>query len=233
MSSRLPILALVFGVCGILAIHFDTSIIAFADSTHLRGDLGRMVDLAEAFAFGPAALVIALGVVLADQRSKWFTARLFAYPILAGVVANVAKLAIPRLRPRGLAELTNLQAGIASGWDTFAIASSDANFRNLGDGSSSVWQSFPSGHSATAIGLAIGLSRLYPQARWYFFALALFAGLQRIFSNAHYPSDILAGAAVAMFSCWVFERKSSWSLAIPAMPEKIAADVPLTISRAA
>jgi hypothetical protein len=137
-NSRLPILALFFGVCGILAIHFDTSMIAYADATHLRGDVGRMVDLAETFAFGPAALVIAFGVVLADQRSKWFTARLFAYPILAGTVANVAKLAIPRLRPRGLADLTNLQDGIATGWDTFAIASSDASFRNLGDGSSAI-----------------------------------------------------------------------------------------------
>lgn len=215
-SSRLPTLALVLGVCSILVIHVDTTVIAFADSTKLRGDVGRMVDLSEAFAFGPAAVVIALGVFLCDQRNKWYTARLFAYPIVAGVLANVAKLAIPRLRPRGLAELTDFRGAMPSGWDTFALSNSDDTFRSLGDGSSSAWQSFPSGHAATAIGLAIGLSRLYPNARWYFFGLALFAGLQRIFSNAHYPSDILAGGAVAMFTCWVLERKSAFSLAIPA-----------------
>jgi membrane-associated phospholipid phosphatase len=231
--SRLWSIGLVFGILAILAIHFDAPLVALADGTHLRGDARRMIDLAEAFSFGPAAVVIALGVVLADTRSRWFTARLFAYPIVAGITANLAKLLLPRLRPRGLQDLETLQQTAATGWDTFAIMHSGADLSLLGDGSASMWQAFPSGHTATAIGLAIGLSRLYPQARWYFFALAAFAGLQRIVANAHYPSDVLAGASAAMLVCWLFERKSSWSLAISGAPRNAESATRANLSRAA
>lgn len=212
--SRLGVAGILCAAVGVLCIHIDTPLAALADGTHLRGDARRVLDLAEAFSFGPSALMIALGVVVADSRNKWFTARLFAYPILAGVLANVVKIVMPRLRPRGLPELAALLPEAPSGWDTFFYVNPVASVAELGQGSASAWQAFPSAHTATAIGLAIGLTRLYPHARWYFAALALFAGLQRIISNAHYPSDVLVGAGVAMLSCWLFEQKSAWSLAI-------------------
>jgi undecaprenyl-diphosphatase len=57
-------------------------------------------------------------------------------------------------------------------------------------------QSFPSAHAATAVGLAIGLSALHPRGRWLFAAFALLAVVQRIEAQAHFSSDVLAGAAV-------------------------------------
>ena len=56
---------------------------------------------------------------------------------------------------------------------------------------------FPSAHAATAVGLAIALGVLYPRGRWLFIAFAFLAGLQRIEAQAHFASDVLAGAAVA------------------------------------
>lgn len=229
--SRLGAAGLLCVVLGILCIHIDTPLVAFADGTHVRGDARRVLDLAEAFSFGPSAMVIALGVVLADSRSKKLTARLFAYPLLAGILANVVKLAIPRLRPRGLTELASQLTDAPSAWDTFYYFTSAPDVAALGQRSASAWQSFPSAHTATAIGLAIGLSRLYPPARWYFAALAVFAGLQRIVSNAHYPSDVLAGAGAAMLACWLFELKSSWSLAIREEANPVA--TPRILERAA
>jgi membrane-associated phospholipid phosphatase len=232
-GSRLCIGALLFAVAAVLVTHFDTSLVKWADGTHVRGDVRRVLDMAEAYSFGPAAIVIALGVFLSDQRSKWVTARLFAYPIVAGLFADVLKLGIPRLRPRGLAELAILQDAAPSGWDTFALFNSVPGFDQIGNGSSSIWQAFPSAHSATAVGLAIGLCRLYPHARWYFLALAVFAGLQRIVATAHYPSDVLAGASVAMLSCWLLERKSFLSLAISNRTELVESRAPISLSRAA
>ena len=58
-------------------------------------------------------------------------------------------------------------------------------------------QSFPSGHTATAVGLAIALTMLYPRGWWLFGILAILAATQRIDSQAHYLSDVLAGAAIS------------------------------------
>jgi membrane-associated phospholipid phosphatase len=57
-------------------------------------------------------------------------------------------------------------------------------------------QSFPSAHAATAVGLACGMTAVYPHARWVFALAAMMAALQRLVTGAHYPSDVLAGAAI-------------------------------------
>lgn len=58
--------------------------------------------------------------------------------------------------------------------------------------------SFPSGHTATAFALATSLSLRYP--KWYVIApTALWAcsvGVSRMNEGVHYPSDVLAGAAI-------------------------------------
>ena len=58
--------------------------------------------------------------------------------------------------------------------------------------------SFPSGHTATAFALATSLCMKYP--RWYVIApSALWAcsvGVSRMNEGVHYPSDVLAGAAI-------------------------------------
>ncbi len=58
--------------------------------------------------------------------------------------------------------------------------------------------SFPSGHTASAFALAASLSLKYP--KWYVIApSALWAcsvGMSRMNEGVHYPSDVLAGAAI-------------------------------------
>lgn len=58
--------------------------------------------------------------------------------------------------------------------------------------------SFPSGHTASAFALATSLSLKYP--KWYVIApSALWAcsvGMSRMNEGVHYPSDVLAGAAI-------------------------------------
>jgi membrane-associated phospholipid phosphatase len=43
------------------------------------------------------------------------------------------------------------------------------------------------------------LAMLYPRGRFLFAAFAMSVGLQRILGSAHYPSDVLVGAAVGWF----------------------------------
>lgn len=58
--------------------------------------------------------------------------------------------------------------------------------------------SFPSGHTATAFALATSLSIKYP--KWYVIApsaiWACSVGVSRMNEGVHYPSDVLAGAAI-------------------------------------
>lgn len=58
--------------------------------------------------------------------------------------------------------------------------------------------SFPSGHTAAAFSLATSLSLTYP--RWYVIApsavWACGVGFARINQGVHYPTDVLAGAAI-------------------------------------
>lgn len=60
--------------------------------------------------------------------------------------------------------------------------------------------SFPSGHTSTAFSIATSLSLSYPE--WYVIAPAAAwaggMGLTRVWHGVHYPSDVLAGAALGV-----------------------------------
>jgi undecaprenyl-diphosphatase len=58
--------------------------------------------------------------------------------------------------------------------------------------------SFPSGHATTAFALAALLALWYPRWAAGFLALAGLIGLSRVVLGAHFPSDVLAGAALGM-----------------------------------
>lgn len=76
------------------------------------------------------------------------------------------------------------------------------------------FQSFPSGHSATAGALiAIGFLVL-PRFRLLFLIFALAVCASRVVVSAHYPSDVLAGLIAGyVFSLWLAERftRAGWA----------------------
>jgi undecaprenyl-diphosphatase len=56
--------------------------------------------------------------------------------------------------------------------------------------------SMPSGHAATSFAGAVILTYLLPRAAPYAFLLAVAIAFSRIYVGVHYPSDVLAGAAL-------------------------------------
>ena len=60
------------------------------------------------------------------------------------------------------------------------------------------YQSFPSAHASGAFALAAALSCFYPNGRGLFYFLALDTAVQRVIRHAHYPSDVIAGAIMAV-----------------------------------
>ena len=193
-------LALGVAVLAIFALPLDLPVASYLKVHPLRGDLNRLVMLSEAFSFGLTALMI-LGLAwLLDpaKRKPWRWALLAT--ILAGMMANLAKMCLARVRPHSVEELLNQQlTTLPSVRDTFVTWLPSLDFE-------SGMQSFPSAHATTAAALAVALGWLYPRGRVAFALIAALACFQRMASQAHYMSDVLAGAALGTFAATLVVR---------------------------
>jgi len=63
-------------------------------------------------------------------------------------------------------------------------------------GGATIGQSMPSGHAATSFAGAVALTYLFPRSAPYVFLLAVAIAFSRVYVGVHYPSDVLAGAAL-------------------------------------
>ena len=95
--------------------------------------------------------------------------------IVGGLASELAKLLIRRERPNVAAGLYHFR-----GFDFQPFNSSPLGM--------------PSGHTMTAFAGASALGRRYPRAAPLLLALAAGCGLTRIFAQAHFVSDVVAGA---------------------------------------
>lgn len=142
----------------------------------------KLLLLSEVFGHAIGILVIGLLVFQLDPVRRWAVPRLVFTAIGAGVAADLVKLFVARARPRHV-ELEKCA------WDMVA------GFFAPGAGGIS-HQSFPSGHAAAAVALALALAALYPRGRATFCALAVMASAQRLMEGSHYLTDVFVGMAL-------------------------------------
>ena len=83
------------------------------------------------------------------------------------------------------------------------------DFPCLGKGAGFI--SFPSGHSVTAFALAFVLSRAYPRYASLFYGLAVLVAISRVYLAKHFPSDVVAGAAIGILAGWIVCRFAAFS----------------------
>jgi membrane-associated phospholipid phosphatase len=122
--------------------------------------------------------------------SNWLASAfffIFTSVTLSGIAANVIKVIVGRGRPK-LLDQTGL-----TGFQPFTL---DATFH-----------SFPSGHTNTAFALAIAISFLIPRWRGGLLALASVVGFSRIAVNAHFLSDVIGGASLAVPTTWWLRQR--------------------------
>ena len=142
-------------------------------------DLGTISEL---FGRGECVLLVAILIWRLDRARLWAMPGLAATALLSGLAADGVKMLIARARPHHFDMLKSV-------WSSFGP------WLPLGSlGSPN--QSFPSAHTATAMGLAIALMVVYPAARWLFCLAPILVAYQRMDSGAHFLSDVLCGAAV-------------------------------------
>ena len=74
---------------------------------------------------------------------------------------------------------------------------------------SSEWalNSTPSGHTLRAFTILTGLSMLYRRFTPVFISIAILIGISRVVVTAHYPSDIVFGAFIGIFTAlWTYKH---------------------------
>jgi len=102
---------------------------------------------------------------------------LLAAPIVAGLLAEVAKMLVRRLRP----SLTD-GLHVFRPWSDRPFATKDLGL--------------PSSHAVVAFAAATMLSRLLPWGTPLWYTLASACALTRVLAQAHFLSDVIAGALV-------------------------------------
>ncbi len=165
-------------VAGIALVNqFDDQIMDFSQSNNnpalnfTSKEIGRF---GEEYSFATLAAFYLSGKLFKDEKAVMVAKDgLIASIIAAGVVTPLIKEAGGRVRPRD-------QTG-------------EGDFQPFSGN-----HSFPSGHTTQAFAIASVISEHYtnPWARGASYGLASLVGLSRIQDDAHYASDVVAGAAI-------------------------------------
>jgi undecaprenyl-diphosphatase len=113
----------------------------------------------------------------------WTSAYFFLCVALSGLLTNVLKRLVGRSRPKLLDQQ-----------DVYAMQ--PFTFK-------SDWASWPSGHTTTIVAVALVLAIFAPRWRIPLLVIAVLIGLSRVIVNAHYLSDIVAGAMIATLTVLV------------------------------
>lgn len=156
----------------------------------LPRELGNAIELSRVFSHGGSIALILVSIFLMAPNLRWHLPRLVVMVIGAGAIATLVKMFVLRPRPTGLdlSLATYDSAWLwAFDWSLSQVAAFDASTR-----------AFPSGNVATATALTVGLWTVLPRGRWLFFVICFGTALQRLTCSAHFPSDIVGGAAFGL-----------------------------------
>ena len=171
----------------------------------LPGDFRRILKLSEVFAHGFGLFVVVLGIWCLVPDKRYFLPRIICCAVLPSLTVQLIKLMVGRSRP-----ISFLQGDDTVAFPTSIHHTWQGMYPAMELNLSYITQSFPSAHTATAWGLAIGLAWVFPRGRNLFFSLAMLASIQRITSLAHWGSDVCFGAAIAFMMAGALTH--NWAL---------------------
>jgi membrane-associated phospholipid phosphatase len=217
IALRWPLLMFVLGSAAIATVDGPIARYDFPNSAPRQ--LMAVVNHAEVFGNGVCVVFFLTAVWLLDPARRRMIPRLACASWGAGIAANLVKLCVTRERPYRWLETGAATIGEQfGGW--FPLA-----------GNPSMHQSFPSAHTATAVGLALGLTALYPRGGKLFGLLAALVAMQRAAGDMHFVSDTLFAAGIALLTGlalyrWpplvrAFERFEAAAAAADAVPSTV------------
>ena len=195
--------AVVLAGGAIAAFNADLSVASWFRPGHKSGYFHDIATLSEIFGRPECVLLVVILIWRLDRERLWAIPGLAATALLSGLAADGVKLLIARARPHHFNFLGDI-------WSSFGPWLPLASMGSPN-------QSFPSAHTATAMGLAISLIVVYPSARGLFCLMPLLVAYQRMDCGAHFLSDVLCGAAVGCLVAaitlrarWLDQQYSEW-----------------------
>ncbi len=133
-----------------------------------------------------------IGMAISWKLKKREWIRILAAAMLAstiaGLVANASRVTTGRTRPR---ESPKIEQGFYGPWREGRLTIGDPPFN-----------SFPSGHAATAFGFAAVILYARPWLGIGAIALASLIAWSSIMVGAHHPSDVIVSICLSLFVAW-------------------------------
>lgn len=183
-----------------LGFYFDHTVVGAIAGHQIKwvetvaGWLSKLGDWPELMAYAAVALI---GVGFARKRSlvKVILCMIIA-STLAGGLTNGIRLVSGRARPNN----SEAPPGWYGLWYQGQWLLGKYKFH-----------SFPSGHTAAAFAFFGTIGFAYRRWAWSFLILASAIGWSRLYVNAHYFSDVLAGVVIGLFFAQLtWERAGPW-----------------------
>lgn len=191
--------ALIFVAAATLAHHaqiFDIPLTRFVNSYAGRSAFADTVLHAfdTSFTFSGVILMAFIssawfGTTEADHRAR----------ILTGTLASIGAGAISRILQRTLPSHPRPMYDPALGFHMPPIFG--GRFLNT-------WNSFPSDHVCVFAGLSIVIFFTHSRWRWFAIIWLVLVEPSRTYAGAHYPSDLIGGAALAGVVVWLTQAPS-------------------------
>lgn len=164
---------------GCLLIPLDEGLVTGMSRTPAGQKSDGFTELANFLGDGRGLLPLIGGIYLLGDDEDKETARLaLAAFVNAAAVTHGVKMLTGRERP--------------------AISGDRAVFH--GPSTDSRFMSFPSGHTSVAFAVATVLASRDPKNDWLYYGLAAAVGWARVRKSAHFPSDVLVGAGIGIYS---------------------------------
>lgn len=187
-----------------LVLPFDRELSLWLRGLNLRGDLRRMLEAWQQYGDFFSVCFAALVVLLLDPARARRVADLAAAAAGSSLACLAIKMFVGRPRPK-----FDDPAYFLGPWGVYPIdVTVDgkplvrlAHAWDLGAGVKAQLWSMPSSHTAAAAALSVFLTALYPRFRWLGLAMIGVVALGRTALGtqpAHWPSDVVAGAAVGL-----------------------------------
>lgn len=205
------VMPLVLGGVGFLLVYpLDGSLSRLARSLPFSGDIKRELTAWQQYGALTSILVTAAIVALLDTNRWRRIFDLAAASILTVLACNLLKNVVGRPRP-----VLDDPHTFLGPWGMYPVPVSDPNFKggvrrilshawggavDAGGATArrvsyELW-SMPSSHTAGAVVLSFFLVAMYPKLRPIAIVLAVLVGLTRVITAAHWPTDVILGAAL-------------------------------------